>query len=200
MEVARKVFAKTTKGRSQLPMRAFLEYFDMLEVYLDETILSLEERDFLIEFVIDCTSESVDWSQFQQVVRRLLNRSLEEIVNSAMPDYEPTMGVTKFNKLVHSRPKGEQTSLIRERIDKLEALRAKSKSVSLRDSLIECYKLLQSERDVQLERIKRGVDKQDIIIQQLKRKTKLAGFNWGKLKRYVLWAFATFILVSFIVL
>lgn len=204
MDLCREVFSKVSNSRGVIPLNAVLEYFDTLELYLGRNVLNLEERDFLVEFIIDSPQGGgINWLDFQQLTYKLLNKSIEQLVASGVANSltDDTMGVTKFNKLLMGTPSSKQTSLIKQRIEKLESLVLTSKSNSIRDSLIECYQILNKHRNGNIERIKRNVDKQDIIITQLKRKTGVVGTKWYFKLRYVLpSAVILFILVSFIVL
>lgn len=204
MDSCGEIFLKVSKNRGVIPLDAVLEYFDTLELYLNRNVLNLEERDFLIEFIIDSSPNDrvINWNDFQQLIIKLLNKSLNQLVNNVdngNSQIDDTMGVTKFNKLLNKTPSGKQISLIKERICRLESLILKSRSNSLRDSLIECYQMLNKHRNENIERIKRSVDKQDIIIGQLKKKTRLNKSNWLKM-RYIFAFVIIFISMSFIIL
>lgn len=197
MDVCLEVFARISRGKATIPLAAVLEYFDALEQRVDRALLAPEERDLVVEFVLESpATRALSWTEVQQLVERLLDASLETIVARAGPD--DTMGPTKFNKILSSAPADRKGALLRDRIARLEILASKSRSSSLRDSLLDCYRMAVQERSSGVDRLKAGIDRQEITINRLKRKAGLKTHGWHATRWCVL-ALAVFLMLSFVV-
>lgn len=229
MDISRAWVKVTGSHLGKLRLTDTLLFFDVLEEMMHTVLLSDEYREFIVEFILECPGVEVTQSQFRLLMERLFECTIDDVLQGSLvnkerdsDDYTKTMNIEsqKFNSFLSRGTNDEREDGLRKRIEELENMISKaqmSKSrddktlTKMKDVLVNYYKnlvqLIESRAtptrstDPYLERLKSGIDKQDVLIKELKRKVgdKLPSGVWGSILRVYAFLLKMFKYGAFIV-
>lgn len=198
MEFDRAWMKVTGSPVSKLRLTDVLWFYDTLEEFLNAQILSDIDREFLVEVIMECPDAEVDKVQFRILMEQAFEYPMEDILRGSLvkniddrDQYTKTMTLKSetFNKLLQQGTHNERESKLRHRIRELESMILRSQISKskddralgkMKDVLINYYKNLVQLIELQgsnseiensyIEKLKRGIDKQDALINELKKK------------------------------
>lgn len=213
----------TSTTNNKLKITDLLLLFDTLENLKSTTLISLEFREFLIEFILECPNTEITKDQFKSLMERLFECSIQDLLSGKLVgnenqsrlddnDLTQTMNLEslKFNSFINNNSSSsiEKERYIRNKIKELENMISKSNNNKLKDVLINYYKKLDGVRSSlsistssstssptprfknskTIQRLKLNIDKQDILINELKKKVgdEIPTDLIGKIKYYCL--------------
>lgn len=202
---------ETVTGSPFAEMRVtdIMWFYDVLEEYLNKQLLSDVERKFLVDVIMDCPDTSVDKTKFKAFMERLFECSMDDILRGFLisnhdnkEEYTRTLTLKSdtLNSILHKGTVDERKKALQFRINELEGMVSRAQLNDKKDEktitvlnqvLLNYYRslisLLQSQPELDnslISRLKNGVDRQDMLVNELKAKVgdTIPSSTWGKIK------------------
>ncbi|GMM30338.1 hypothetical protein DAMA08_030830 [Martiniozyma asiatica (nom. inval.)] len=169
-----------------------ISLFDFIDRIVGRKILSPEYRDFLIELVLESPSSTVDKRGVKELIERLFECEFDDLINGIVSDgMTQTMNLERrgWGSSKVDSSKG-QIGELKRRIAELKRMNgSKDIIIDYYDKLVVLLSVSSNysdndngtlSNDEIISRLKQGIDKQDIIIDKLKRKVGNVQTHWQK--------------------
>ncbi|OUT20701.1 hypothetical protein CAS74_004367 [Pichia kudriavzevii] len=186
----------TGSENGRLRMTNLLHLFDVLDELVGFKLLNDVYREFLVDLIMECPASEIDILEFQQLIEKMFECTFDDVLNGKLSNKETeneeftkTMNVEsiKFNSFMREGTDYDREENLRQRIQEMERMiervqRSSSKDYrtmdKMKDVLIDYYRRLDRFKKSHAggpgseltERLKRGIEKQDMLINELREK------------------------------